>query len=120
MSKCNSLTGSFKRLIKKVCEDLEIDRDQQLASEVILADDKWRDRLHRRRKTDGHHATYMHTTCSEISIGGLVRLGHSWISGLLWTGQKFLQDGNLNRFNHRGANMVLFVGAALPWPMQPS
>jgi len=78
--------------MKMVCRELGI---EMVATEVIHADERWSDRLHRRCKGDAFHATFMETTCAEIDIDS-----------------KYLQGipaEQASEYNHPGANMVLFV-----------
>ncbi|KAF2452604.1 hypothetical protein BDY21DRAFT_358573 [Lineolata rhizophorae] len=79
--------------IAAVCKDLHLDPD--VVPQVILSDSKWKNRLHRRRLDDGHHATFMQTTCLELKIGTEYL--------------KLLSDNDAKRFHHCGANFVLFM-----------
>lgn len=85
------MNNTLQNLMKMVCRELGMEK----VAEVILADERWSDRLHRRYNGEGFHATFMEKTCAEIDIG-----------------PEYLQGKppeEVKTYNHQGANIVLFV-----------
>lgn len=55
----------------QLCSDIGFTKPHDVASAKILAGDKWLDRLHQRGAEEGHHATFMETSCFEINFSEL-------------------------------------------------
>lgn len=53
-------------LIKVICKSCGL--GTELAEDVILRGDRWRDKLHRQYDGDDYYARFMQTYCSEISF----------------------------------------------------
>lgn len=92
---CNSMQYA-EALMERVCAELGM--NSFVARGVIMSDERWGSRLHRKTEgtSDGYHATFMQTTCSEIAID-----------------DEFLEDvgDELERakYRHAGANIALFM-----------
>ncbi|KAK3368540.1 hypothetical protein B0H63DRAFT_488660 [Podospora didyma] len=86
-------------LMRKICQDIGL-KEEAVASS-ILPNDKWDDLFHvMESNTKGINATYMQTTCQEISISK---------KHIKCLSLKLEAERGESRFNHRGANMVLFM-----------
>jgi hypothetical protein len=60
--------SQMQAILDGVCKDLQLSPDAR--PKAICPGQNWVDRLHMREgDADGHHATYMQTTCFEINIG---------------------------------------------------